>query len=239
MDVIGFSTGALAYGDFRRGLALQSSYSLKAIELSALRDVELTPLLASIGALDLANLEYISLHAPSRISVLSERDIAAILLQNAPSNWPIVLHPDVISDFHAWRPFRDRLCIENMDQRKPIGRTASELKPFFIQLPEAMFCLDLGHARQVDPTMSVCYDLIETFGDRIRQVHVSEVNHMSRHVALNAATIASIRRISRHLPSCPWIIESVIPPSEIANEIRRVKSCLHAPLCSPMMSLVD
>jgi hypothetical protein len=45
MRPIGFSTGALAKGDFRRGLDLQRRSGISAIELSALRDHELPHLL--------------------------------------------------------------------------------------------------------------------------------------------------------------------------------------------------
>lgn len=40
-----------------------------------------------------------------------------------------------------------------MDKRKRIGCTAMQLRRFFDELPEATFCFDMGHARQVDPTM--------------------------------------------------------------------------------------
>lgn len=245
MNIIGFSTGALAYGDFRRGLEMQSGRGLGAVELSALRDTELVPLIEAIGELDLSAFEYVSFHAPSRVSTLSESQIVEILSRRVPESWPIVLHPDVIEDPATWRILGSRICLENMDQRKPIGRTAAELAHVYESLPEARLCLDLGHARQVDPTMSICYHLIETFRDKIVQIHVSEVNDESRHVGMNAATIAGIRRISRHLPDCPWIIESVLGrPGHVAaevidREIDRVKRCLHAPLCLPMMSLVD
>jgi hypothetical protein len=45
MRPIGFSTGALAYEDFRRGLILTRAAGCHVIELSALRQAELFPLL--------------------------------------------------------------------------------------------------------------------------------------------------------------------------------------------------
>ena len=45
MRPIGFSTGALAYADFRRGLEMVKHGGLRTIELSALRQNELIPLL--------------------------------------------------------------------------------------------------------------------------------------------------------------------------------------------------
>ena len=63
---IGFSTGALAYADFRRGLEMARAPECTAVELSALRHAELYPLLDSLDSLDLAQFEYISIHAPSQ-----------------------------------------------------------------------------------------------------------------------------------------------------------------------------
>ena len=34
-----------------------------------------------------------------------------------------------------------------MDKRKAVGRNVEELQKFFWVLPEARFCLDVGHAR--------------------------------------------------------------------------------------------
>ena len=240
MTTIGFSTGALAFGDFRRGIELQMGYGLNAIELSALRDSELIPLVDAIPELDLTPFEYISFHAPSRIASYSETAIVQILLDRVPESWPIILHPDVVVDVTLWAELGDRLCLENMDQRKPIGRTPSELRGFFDHLPNARFCLDVAHVRQVDPTMTVAFHLIEEFGDRLAQIHVSDVNDQSRHVSLNAASIAAFRRIARFLPPCPWIIESVIPASGIEREIQKVMQSLANPaLCLPRASLAE
>jgi len=47
MRPLGFSTGALAKGDFRAGVEIQRSLGTTAVELSALRDSELPPLLTA------------------------------------------------------------------------------------------------------------------------------------------------------------------------------------------------
>jgi len=65
MRRIGFSTGALARGDFRSGIALQESRA-DAIELSALREAELDPLIGAIPDLPLKRFTFVSFHAPSR-----------------------------------------------------------------------------------------------------------------------------------------------------------------------------
>ncbi|MEX1367967.1 MAG: hypothetical protein AB1Z98_32860, partial [Nannocystaceae bacterium] len=174
MRPIGFSTGALAKGDLRRGLDLQRPLSrVKAIELSALRDHELPALLELVPTLDLRGFDYVSVHAPSKLVQLSEQQTYEALATLPPA-WPIVVHPCIVHTPAMWRGLGPRLCLENMDNRKTRGRNAAELHAWFEQLPEATFCLDVGHARQVDPTMAVALRLLQEHGPRLRQLHVSD-----------------------------------------------------------------
>src|SRR5258707_14023602 len=120
--LIGYSTGALAKGDFALGLEMLRQHSIPVVELSALRDTELLPLLESIKTFDLSFASYVSFHAPSRFEVHTEREVAQLLQALLPRRWPIILHPDVIVDFAYWAGFGEWLCIENMDKRKHVGR---------------------------------------------------------------------------------------------------------------------
>jgi hypothetical protein len=120
--------------------------------------------------------EYISIHAPGSFHVDQEGEIIELLRSFVPKDWPIVLHPDTIHDFDAWRVFGRQLAIENMDRRKPIGRTLEELNVIFDKLPEARFCFDIGHARQCDTTMTEAYRILRAYSERLCQVHMSEVN---------------------------------------------------------------
>jgi hypothetical protein len=138
MRPTGFSTGALAYADFRRGLAMtQSSPECSAIELSALRQPELLPLLESLHTLDLSRFSYVSIHAPSQFEPGWEAQCAAYLRAELSRGWPIVVHPDVLTDMALWREFGPLLCVENMDKRKPIGGTSEQLARIFDRLPDA------------------------------------------------------------------------------------------------------
>ena len=66
MRPIGFSTGALAYADFREALRMLDQKEVQAVGLSALRQDELAPLLQAIPTLDLTGFAYVSIHAPSQ-----------------------------------------------------------------------------------------------------------------------------------------------------------------------------
>ena len=180
MRPIGFSTGALAYADFRRGLEMVSRKGLNTIELSALRQSELLPLLNALPTLKLSEFEYVSVHAPSQFDSEWEGELLNHLRAETWRGWPIVVHPDAIGDFGLWRDLGATVCIENMDKRKPIGRTADELDVVFKELPAATLCFDIGHARQIDLTMTEAYLILREFSSKLVQVHVSEVNARSK-----------------------------------------------------------
>jgi hypothetical protein len=220
METIGYSTGSLAHADVRGALQLLESRDMGALELSALRAHELGPLLEVISELLLDRYQNISVHAPSAFSAADESRIAAALLPVARRGWLIVVHPDTIHDHDLWTPFGDRLAIENMDRRKPVGHTAEELRPVFRKLPEASFCLDLAHAWQCDPTMSEAARLLAAFGERLAEVHVSELDADSRHIRLTPKGIGAYQRFADLIPvHVPVIIEAPVEPEEIESEL--------------------
>jgi hypothetical protein len=225
MRPIGFSTGALAFGDFRRGLALSAGHA--AVELSALREHELQSLVMALDELDLSGFAYVSFHAPSSIDSVSERQIFDSLVRVAERGWPIIVHPDVISDRNMWRSLGRLLCLENMDNRKPIGRTAAEVARLFERFPDASFCCDLGHVRQVDPTMTEAFLVLREFGGRLQQIHISEVDFRSKHDPLSFASINAFQQVAHLIPeTIPAIIESVLPGERIGDEIAKARVAL-------------
>jgi hypothetical protein len=224
--LIGFSTGAVAYSDFRRALELLANEPVNCIELSALRLHEVVPLLTSVKTLDLRRYKYVSFHAPSKFSAEEERPLVE-RLSCLPSEWPIILHPDVICDFALWRPFGSRLTIENMDRRKPVGRTVEELRTFFDELPNATMCFDIGHARQCDTSMTEAYKLLKTFQSKLKQIHISEVNTASQHDSISYGAKLAFQEVASLIPAgIPIIIESRVARSEIGHEIRRAAEAL-------------
>ena len=127
----------------------------------------------------------------------------------------------MITDFSLWAAFGEWLCIENMDKRKPIGRTVAELDSIFRQLPHASLCFDIGHARQVDPTMIEAADLLKAYGDRLKEVHMSEVASNSKHEAMSLTAVSAFRKVAHLIPrNVPIILESVISPEKIAQEMK-------------------
>lgn len=232
---IGFSTGSIALDDVRRGLQVATHRRANAVELSALREDELDPLLESLDQLEneLRPFEYVSFHAPSKRIRFSESKLVEKLRKVADRGWAIIVHPDVIEDFSLWRLLGRAVCIENMDKRKETGRTASQLRTVFEKLPEATFCFDIGHARQVDPTMQEADTFLRWFQDRLRQVHMSFVNSQSRHERLNFESIQAFRRVARRLSEeIPIILETPVQAGDVDDEIDAAESVFAGFWCS-------
>ena len=218
---IGFSTGSLALGDFQSAIRMLANSSANVIELSALREREFDDLLHCIENLNLKQYKYISFHAPSKLEIYSEERIVRNLKKVIDYGWPIVVHPDIIKDFKLWRTLGSFLCIENMDKRKPIGRTTSDLEAIFMYLPEASFCFDLAHVRQVDPTMTEASTMLKRVGHKLKQLHVSDVNTRSIHEPLNLEAIFAFRKVSYMIDKdIPIILESTIQKEKIEFEMQ-------------------
>jgi hypothetical protein len=227
MRAVGFSTGALALGDFRHALQMLEGKHTGAVELSALRENELKALVSALPSLDLGGFNHVSFHAPSTMGNAFEPVAAKLLDTVVKRGWLVIVHPDVIRDRLLWKGFGQYLCLENMDKRKPVGQTADQLAALFDSFPDASFCFDLGHARQVDPTMTEAFLIVRRFGSRLRQLHISDVNSESRHAELTIEAMLAFKRLAPAIPpTAPVIIESRVSESQIESEIQLVREIL-------------
>lgn len=231
MQPLGFSTGALALSNFREALRMLRDQPVTALELSAIREHELIPLLRALDELDLSQFQYVSIHAPSWFSPEAEMAIFRELYESRQRSWPIIVHPDTLHDFSLWKQLGSLLCIENMDKRKSAGRTVRELEALFNEFPQASFCFDIGHARQVDTSMTEAYRMLTRLSHRLRQVHISEVNTQNKHDRLSFVSILGFQEVTHLIPpSTPVIIESIVSEDQIGAEIGRVQIALQRPV---------
>lgn len=241
MFKIGFSTGALAKGDVARGIEMARELGLSIIELSALRLRELDTLVKVAAERNFADFDYVALHAPTDFAPSDEKGVVETLSGVACSNqWPVIVHPDAISSFELWRPLEHLLYVENMDKRKPRGRTVEELEEILKRVPNAYLCFDIAHARQVDSSMTEAYRILRNFQDRIRQVHFSQVGSDSRHRQVSDGAFRAYGEVAAGIPAnVPIILESVVsestsPLEDAAEELKRVTDFLaHATHLQP------
>src|SRR5688500_15689350 len=136
---LGASTGYMSgsRGDWPALLAEALQTSPFAVELAALSERELPGLEAYLATQPELPFGYLSVHAPVKHLRMPESELVRRLLHIAPLVDGIVVHPDAMDDPRAYRALGPALVLENMDARKPAGRTVGELAPYFTALPEA------------------------------------------------------------------------------------------------------
>ena len=138
--------------------------------------------------------------------------------------WNIVVHPDVIHQPHLWKCFGEQLLIENMDQRKSMGRTVEELEKLFEEFPDARLCLDVAHARQMDTTLSLLGRIIKRFVDRIAEIHISELDSNYCHQPMSIMAVRDFQHFAPKLnEKIPVIIESALEGSKASLRMEEFK----------------
>jgi len=198
-------------GDWDVQVAAAWRVSPFAIELSALSETELPSLASYLASAPSLPFRYISIHGPSKHREMEEARLVSELAAIAPYARGIVMHPDTIDRFEAFSPLGSKLLLENMDSRKPDGRTPDELDRAFAMLPEAGFCFDIAHAWSIDSSMGIANDLLDRFGVRLRHVHLSSLSEDLHHVPLTDEDEELFSPVLRRCLDVPWIFEA--PPS--------------------------
>lgn len=153
---------------------------------------------------------YLSVHAPVKERTAKEADLVAWLDALPVAVNSIVTHPDTIEDAAPYRLLGRRLVIENMDSRKRDGRTVEEMARYFERLPAAGFCFDIAHAWSIDPSMRLAHGLLDRFGPRLRQVHLSSL-HEGSHVPVLPEHESLFEPVLDRCRDVPWILEAERP----------------------------
>lgn len=227
MAPIGYTTGALKDEDSAVFVERLRDQNNSAVEFSALRESELTSVLDAFLAITPGDFGHVSFHAPSKLERLSEEELVVKLRIVTDRKVNVVVHPDIIHDFHVWKVLGSYLCIENMDQRKPCGRTAKELDELFQKLPEASMCFDFAHAYQIDPTLCEARSMLMRFGNRIREIHLSSLNSECGHEVISYDTVLAFKSIASHIPrNISVILEAPVAAERRLREIDTARRLL-------------
>jgi hypothetical protein len=212
VGLVGPSTGYMvgARGDWPRLVAAAESCSLDVVELSALSAEELPGLLRFLDEAALAGLPFghVSVHGPSKGWGGTAALLAARLSAIPSLVEGIVLHPETLGDAAAFAQLGGRLRLENMDTRKQDARTVAELARFFDALPHARFCFDVAHAQLNDPSLRLAHELLDAFGERLAEVHVSSIEPDGDHVPLRAADAEAFLPVLERCVGVPWVLEA-------------------------------
>lgn len=211
--LIGTSLGHYhSYGDDWKSAAEQArAYRLQGLELVVRAgwtgDDETGGLYALADELAASgrSVAYLSLHAPT----VDSESIANALAAVAPHVDAVVVHPDHLPRPQLLAPLGVKVAIENMDRPDRYGSTVTELEAVFEQLPEARFCLDIAHADRLDPTQQLAHQLLDRFGTRLAQLHLSQLSYATcNHLPLTGTAIERMRPALERCRQVPWMLEA-------------------------------
>lgn len=178
---IGFSTGFLhrEIGPISsRALEICREVSAKAIEINCIGGIdEKGDELILIKPQALLGFEHVSIHSPSKVRYGDDNSTCQLLaaIEHVCREIPIhvvVFHPDLVDCWEVLSEFKIPYAFENMDHRKEFGKSILDLKAVFLHC-DAKFVLDLNHCYSMNSSMVTARELIEHFGDRLCEVHLS------------------------------------------------------------------
>jgi sugar phosphate isomerase/epimerase len=206
----GIATGAFLAerDDWAASLARAVSEGWLFLELTAIEEPRLQTLMPILRdqAATLRSFRRISIHAPVRLRTSASE--AAPMIEAAAADFDVVFHPDVYGDEDWLRRLRSRVVFENMDASKAFGQTVADLSPVFDRFGDAGFCLDVAHVWTIDPTLALAHELLDNFGHRLRQLHVSGIEPDGTHRSTTATDLDLYRPVLKRCAHVPWLLEA-------------------------------
>ncbi len=129
----------------------------------------------------------------------------------------IVVHPDVVLNFAALEMVPLPILIENMDKNKKYGISVDHIARIKEDY-DLNFILDLQHAFEWDPSLTLAHEMISCMGNRIRHLHVSGETKSMRHAPVYLAdNRKDICDLLKMMPSVPVVLEGVISDNILAT----------------------
>lgn len=211
--LVGASTGFMwsLRGDWRAQLHAARRFSSQVVELSALAAPEMPGLVEFLDDQQELSFEHVMVHGPAKH--LAERPDEVLreqLLELPAFVEGVVVHPETLTHPETLEEAGGRLILENMDDRKHDARTVAELERFFAVLPNARFCFDVAHAQLNDPSLRLAHELLDAFGGRLAEVHLSSILPSGRHVPLECDDLVSFEPVLTRCVGVPWILEAPV-----------------------------
>jgi hypothetical protein len=207
--VKGISTGAYEVERERWDAAVGRARSegFACLELCAILPPLVETLTAYLAEHDLAGFSRVSLHAPVGID---DPEAAIAAVRRLPLDGDVILHPDLYGRDDAAGELGSRATFENMDVAKSYGRTVEDLRAVFDRFPDAGFCLDVAHVWTNDRSLALGHELLDAFGGRLRQLHVSGIEPDGTHRETTAADLELYRPLLDRAAHVPHVFEAVI-----------------------------
>lgn len=206
----GIATGAFAdeRDNWDAALAKAATAGWRFLELTAVTEDLLDALVSLLGRgeVPLDSFERVSVHAP--VVIRSSPTAVARTLVALPHGLDIVVHPDPYMGESSLLSLGRRLVFENMDIQTSFGRSVGDLGSVFDAHPEAGFCLDVAHCWTNDPSVRLAHDLLDSFGDRLCQLHVSGIEPDGTHRPTTRSDLELYAPVLARCQHVPWLLEA-------------------------------
>jgi hypothetical protein len=206
----GIGTGAFLAerDDWPSAIRRAQQESWRVVELTAITETLFDQLLTYLRDADgsLAHFDRVSIHTPALFD--SSPSTIAQTIPSALPGYDLVFHPDLYRDEDALVDLEERAVFENMDLNKPFGRTVADMSEVFRRFPSAGFCLDVAHVWTNDRTLRLGFELLEAFGARLRQLHVSGIDPNGEHRPTTDEDLDLYQPILDCCAHVPWVLES-------------------------------
>jgi sugar phosphate isomerase/epimerase len=206
----GIATGAFVEerDDWDAALKRAAAEGWRAIELTAITEERFDALERLLEQNEDAcgAFERVTIHAP----VGFDRPVHEIVgrLAGVKPAFDVILHPDVYADEPAVLELGTRAVFENMDIQKTFGRDLTDLRVVFDRWRDAGFCLDVAHIWTNDRSLALAHDLLDAFGDRLRQLHVSGIEPDGTHRPTSRADLDAYSPLLERCRRVPWLLEA-------------------------------
>jgi hypothetical protein len=206
----GIATGAFddERDNWDAALAKAAKGAWRFLELTAVTEDLLDALISFLarGEAPLNSFERVSVHAP--VVFRTSPTAVAHTLVALPHGLDIVVHPDAYMGEPSLLSLGRRLVFENMDVQTSFGRSVADLDSVFDAHPDAGFCLDVAHCWTNDGSLRLAHDLLNSFGDRLCQLHVSGIEPDGTHRPTTRDDLDLYAPVLSRCQHVPWLLEA-------------------------------
>lgn len=232
---IGFTTGRFDKISLEKKIDFFGKLGCTAIEVGWFNFEGFEKFDKLFSEVNLNQFSYRSMHAPVRIAgelLVYQNDQTTREILEGIEKFikkyqiqTVVLHPDRVKDWSVFEGCSIPFAIENMDNRKEVGRTVKDLDEYF-KLFNAGFVIDVNHVCCNDNTLKLFTDFFVNFQNRLKHFHLS--GYSEYHELLSETKQTAIIDLVKD-KNLPIIIESTCESlADYENEYKYITDYLNS-----------
>lgn len=154
--------------------------------------------------------QYTALHSPAGGSIQGWETCLQQISQ-LPTVDTIVVHPDTLPTEvnNVFAQVQSQIAFETLAPSAATGQHPDDFRELFAQYPQAGLVVDVAHTHLLDPSGQLVQEFVAQWGQRIRHLHISQLQVGEIHYPLRVQDLQWLQRDLRHLPAVPRIWEQL------------------------------